>query len=711
VPTAAETCALALQHHQAGHLNQAEQLYRQVLQADPGHADAHHLLGALAYQLGRYDQAVTSIRQAISVNPGAAIYYSNLGLVHEALGQLEEAVAHYQDALRLEPGFAEAHSNLGKTLQAQGRLEEAVSHLQTALRIRPDYAEAHNNLGTALVAQERIDEAEVCFRRALQINPNFAKAYNNLGNAFEQKDKREEAIRCFRQALTIDPNFVEAHDNLGITFERHDNVDEAIRCFQNALRIKPDFARGHYNLGCALMDQGRPDLAVACFEEALRLKPDLTTAQSNLLFALNYDPQADPDAVFAAHCSWGRLHEQTPLPGEKRSGTVLRTAAKPQAAVSLPNDPAPERRLRIGYVSPDLRAHALTRYLEPVLANHDPRQVEVICYAEVPHPDAVTTHLQSLVQGWRWTNRLKDAEVAQGIRDDGIDILVDLAGHTRNSRLLVFARKPAPVQVTWLGYMNTTGLAAMDYRLTDEVLDPPGQPVRDTEELMRLPGGMCCFAPPVDAPAVAPLPALRENHFTFGSLHNLFKLNGRVFDHWSAVLRALPTARLLMFHQTLTGTACEHLRHQFTERGIAKERLDLRRGSSVPGYLGVYGEIDVSLDAFPCTGGVTTCESMWMGVPVLTLAGVRPAGRNSAALLASVGLTDWTAQTPEQYVALAVRHANDLDRLTQLRAGLRDRMSATLCDARRFTRVLEDAYRTMWRRWCAKQKEQPQEVK
>ena len=249
--------------------------------------------------------------------------------------------------------------------------------------------------------------------------------------------------------------------------------------------------------------------------------------------------------------------------------------------------------------------------------------------------------------------------------------------------------------------MNTTGLAEMDYRITDGVLDPQGEPVRNTEELVRLPGGLCCFAPPADTPDVASSPALKNGHLTFGSLSTLFKLNGRVFDLWSQVLKALPTARLLMFRSTLTPSVQDRIRRQFTRRGIEGERLDLRQGTAAEGYLGVYSEIDVSLDTFPCTGGVTTCESLWMGSPVLSLRGVRPASRNSAAILTRVGLSDWAVETPDEYVALAMRRASALDELATLCAQLRDRVTATLCDAGKFTRTLEDAYRTMWHKWCA----------
>jgi protein O-GlcNAc transferase len=614
VDWAAETFALAWKHHQAGSFVQAEQLYREILQADPVHVDAWCFLGGVYQAQGRLAEAETHFRRAAELMPDHPSAGDCLGVVVANQGRLEEAGEVFEHLLRCRPATAQLYNNIGYLRYQQARLAEAVAHYHQALRLNPDAPEIHNNLGLALADQSKLDLAVAHCRQALQLRPDFALAHNNLG---------------------------------------------------------------HFQLKL-----GRADLAFRSFQQALRCDPDLVTAQSNLLFSVNYDPEATAEFVFAEHCRWGRLFD--------------RRASRPPPT----NDRSPERRLRIGYISPDLRIHPLTRYLEPVLAHHDPHQVEVFCYADVAVPDAATKRLQKLAHSWRWINGLSDAQAAECIRGDSIDILVDLAGHTAGNRLRVLAYKPAPVQATWLGYMNTSGLAAVDYRLTDAVLDPPGQAVRDTEELVRLPGGMCCFAPPTDAPDVGPLPALEKGHLTFGSLHNLFKLNGRVFDLWSQLLMALPTARLLMFRDTLTGTAQDYVRKQFTERGIGGERLDLRQGSCAPGYLGIYGEIDVSLDAFPFTGGVTTCESLWMGVPVLSLCGVRPAGRNAAALLATVGLNDWVVQTPQQYVALAVGMASELDRLSGLRAGLRDRVRATLCDAARFTRELEEAYRTMWRRWC-----------
>jgi protein O-GlcNAc transferase len=790
VATIAEVYALALQTHQAGHLQQAEQLYLRILQAVPEHAAAHHSLGVLAYQTGRCDLALASIRQAVHLQPTVAGYHSNLGLAYETLGRLGEAIAEYQWAIQLQPDSADAHNNLANVLRRLGRLDEAVTHCRQALRIRPEYpeaynnlasallqlgqtdeaivqfrqalqlkpsypeahsnlglalsaknlldqaighyqqalrlnpdsAEAHNNMGSALVSQGKPAQAEIHCRHALRIRPDYSEAFNNLGNALQDQRKLPAAVDCYREALRFNPKSPEAHYNLGNALREMGNLDEAGDWFQKALRLRPQFPFALNNLGNVFLKQGRLDQAIESFQRAVQLEPDFVLAQSNYLFCLNYDPEADPDTVFAEHRRWGQSHGQTAASGGQPDGS----------AASHANDPDPERRLRIGYVSPDLRYHAVTRYFEPVLAHHDPRQVEVFCYAEMVFADKVTERLQKFAHQWRWICRKSDEQVAARIREDRIDILVDLAGHTAGNRLCVFALKPAPVQATWLGYLNTTGLKAIDYRITDDVLDPlsgvrcPESGVRssrsevhdlssgtglrtpdsgriyDTEELFRLPDGMCCFAPDPDAPALTPPPACRCGYVTFGSMHSLFKLNARVFDLWSRVVHAVPSSRLLLFRDTLTATSQEYIRREFKDRGIENERLDLRKGTDAPGYLAVYEEIDVSLDTFPYSGGVITCESLWMGVPVLSLRGQRPAGRNSTALLARVGLADWAVGTPEEFVAAAARLPQELERLAQIRAELRERMTATLCDARRFTRGLEDAYRTMWRRWCEK---------
>lgn len=755
MPNISDTFDLALQHHRAGNLAQARDLYCQILDADPNHIDALHLLGMIAHQAGQHELAIALIRKSIAAGGVNAILYSNLGAAHQALGQLSVAAACYRQALHLQPDSAESHNNLGVALMEQGRADEAIASFQQALKLQPQFAMSHNNLGNILKEQGKLAEAEASYRQALRFQPEFVLAHNNLGNVLKDQGKLAEAETCYRQAMNLQPEFAEVHNNLGSVLRSQGKLTEAITSYEQALRLKPDFAEAHNNLGVALMDQGKlkealphyqqavtlrtedtsaqnnlgvalmeegklqealacffeavriqPDSveahnnlgnalmkqgkreeAIACYREALRLKPDFAYAHSNLLFSLNYDPHADPDAVFAEHRRWGTLRG-------------LEGAGRAAATAPPVHDPDPERRLRIGYVSPDFRGHALICCFEPILANHHPDRVEAICYAEVRAPDATTARLQALAHGWRSTIGLNDAQMADLIRQDRIDILVDLAGHTANHRLRVFAHKPAPVQVTYLGYPNTTGLTTVDYRLTDAVLDPPGAPwgTRYTEQLVRLEAGFCCFAAPQAAPEINPLPATQAGRVTFGSLHNLAKLNDDVVNLWCQVLQAVPTARLLLFRNTLTGETRDFIRRLFTERGIAADRLELRHEGNP---LAAYADIDLSLDVFPWTGHVISCESLWMGVPVLTLRGKRAASRLTASVLTRLGLTDLIADSPEQYVSLAISLARDLDRLAQLRCELRERMRTRVGDGLVFTRGLEEAYRVMWHNCCA----------
>jgi protein O-GlcNAc transferase len=681
--TIAEAYALAMQHHQSGNLLQAEQIYRLILQADPNEANAHHLLGVVACQRGQADQGVQSIRRAIALFPTATAFHCNLGAALESLGQSEEAAASFRQALLIDPANAAAHYNLAKTLHQGGALQESIEHYQTALQYQPVYPEAQNGLSSLFLTQGKHTEAEELCRAALANAPTLVEAHVNLALALQKQGKTDAAIASLKEALRLDPNYAIAWNNLGVVFRELGQRESARQCLERAVQLKPDFAEAQNNLGTEQLQQGNLELALASFRKAVSLQPRYDAAWMNLAGTLNYDPEAAPEEIFDVHRRWGQLHEPA------------------QRATSFRNHRDPQRRLRIGYVSPDLRYHALARYLEPVLANHDPVQVELYCYAEAEKCDAVTARLQKWVPAWRNVAGQTDQQVYETIQRDGIDILIDLAGYTAGNRLPVFAMKPAPVQATWLGYLNTTGLAAVDYRVTDDILDPPEQPVYGTERLMRLPGGFCCFGPPEDAPAVAPLPALSVGYLTFGSLHNVIKVNRRVFDLWSLLLRRLPKTRLLMFHHTLTRQVQQFVRREFEKRSIEVHRLDLREGHHDPGYLEVYREIDISLDAFPCTGGVSTCESLWMGVPMLTLCGARPMGRNSSALLSRVGLCEWIAQSPEEYVNIASGMAQQFEKLASLRGNLRSQMAATLCDAPRFTQELENAYRQMWRKWCA----------
>jgi protein O-GlcNAc transferase len=406
-----------------------------------------------------------------------------------------------------------------------------------------------------------------------------------------------------------------------------------------------------------------------------------------MLLALNYDPP-DADSVFNEHVNWGNRHG---------NGGGISFAQRNLREIDRP--------LRVGYVSPDFYLHAVTFFFEPLLAHHDRSKIVPLCYSETRKPDAVTARLRSHSAQWRDIYGMSDAQVVSRIRADEIDILVDLAGHMGDNRLTVFSGKAAPIQVAWLGYPNTTGLTTIDYRLTDAVADPPGLTDRYyTERLFRLPRGFLCYQPPVSAPAVGAPPFRMKRGVTFGSCNNLSKVTFGVIGLWSAILRAVPGSRLILKAASLTDIPTrEPYYREFEKHGIPRDRLDFRGINwKLADHQSVYNEIDVALDPFPYNGATTTCEAMWMGVPVITLAGNVHAGRVGASILAQMGLTDLVAESLDDYIRIAVELAKDPTRLLELRASLRDRMTTSpLCDAKAFALAVEDAYRTMWRNWCS----------
>lgn len=530
----------------------------------------------------------------------------------------------------------------------------------------------------------RFHDAEVLCRRLLQEQPNNADAWQLLGMLGHQAGQPQAAIELIRRALSLAPDQAGYWNNLATVYHDIGDLDKAAQCLTEALRRRPDYAAAHNNLGEVNKARGRIGDALASYRAALAHQPDLVPARSNYLMTLLYDPDLPIAEVRAEHLRWGRPPASVVLPGP------------------FPNEPDPDRPLRIGYVSPDFRKHAVARFFEPVLEHHDRTQFEVFLYSEHPGGDAVTERLRARAAGFYRTVRRTSAEVAQQVRDDRIDVLIELAGHTRNNRLDVLACKPAPVQVTYLGYPYITGVPEIDYRMTDAVLDPPGSPDGPPERLVRLPGTFACFRPPDAAPAVAPAPSLKSGFITFGSHHPLIKLNDAVLALWRRVLETLPTSRLLFLRDQFTPSARAEFLARMKRLGLPDDRIDLRQsGSDEASYLSFYQHIDIILDCFPFTGHTMTCEALWMGVPVLTLRGDRPAGRLSASVLTKLELPDLIAQTPEEYVQIAAALATAPRRLAQVRADLRERMRQRLCDGSTYTRGLEAAYRQMWRDWCS----------
>ena len=620
--------------------------------------------------------------------PDFAKAYSNLGDALMGQGKFGEAVAACRQAIGIKPDLAEAHSNLGNALFGQHKLEKAVAAYRQAISIKPDFAEAHSNLGNALSGQGNLDEAIAACRRAIGIKPDFAKAYSNLGNALFGQHKLEEAVAAYRRAIGIKPDLAEAHSNLGGGLAAQGKLDEAVAAYRRAIGIRPDLAEAHSNLGNALFGQHKLEEAVAAYRQAIGIRPDFAGAHSNLLLCLNYDDKLTNDHLFAAHREWDeRYGERAPT------------------FTTYDNDRDATRRLRIGYLSPDFRQHSVAYFVEPLLRGHDRQKVEVFCYAEVTWPDSVTTRLQGLADHWLVTVGLSDQRLAERIRTDGIDILVDVAGHTAGNRLLVFARKPAPVQVTWLGYPNTTGLKALDYRLVDAVTDPAGEAdVWASETLVRLEDGFLCYGGLRDGPEPTPPPCLKTGTVTFGSFNNPAKISTVTFDAWAKLLSWLPQARLILKGISFADAATRALfLARLGEGGVAADRIELV--TWLPGateHLALYHRVDIALDPFPFNGTTTTCEALWMGVPVITLKGHRHAGRVGASLLTKIGLTDLIANSIEDYVEIAVALAGNSGRLDDLRRALRPRMATSpMCDEGAFACKVEAAFRSMWQHWCA----------
>jgi predicted O-linked N-acetylglucosamine transferase (SPINDLY family) len=552
------------------------------------------------------------------------------------------------------------------------------------------------NLAIVYSRTGAIGEVERCCRQAISIRPDIVDTHFNLGVALYMQGKVDDAIRSYRDALKLKPNHILALFNLGKALLTVSLLDEALSCCVRVLRMKPtpadnvpgDFiSTVHHAMASVLKAQGRIKEAIVYYQQTLSLNPGLAKANSDLLLALNYE-STDAAAVFNEHVRWGKRHGHVSLQDYVHN-----------------NSKVIDRPLRVGYVSPDLYKHVIPLFFEPLLVNHDRSRIVPICYAEAWKQDEVTEHLRSLSAQWRNTCEMNDEQLANQIRADGIDILVDLAGHTAKSRLTVFSRKPAPVQVSYLGYPNTTGLATVDYRLTDAMADPPEQTDSFyTESLVRLPRGFLCYQPPESESVIGPLPSLTTGHITFGSFNNLSKITSGTIALWSSILHAVPHSRLILKNSSFKDIPTQqYYYHEFAKHGITGDRLDLLGPIwDTTGHQSVYNQIDIALDPFPYNGTTTTYEALWMGVPVITLAGKMHAGRVGVSILTQLGLTEYIADNSDHYVKIAAELANNPMRLSELRATLRHRIAnSPMSDAKAFTRDVEEAYRMMWSKWCA----------
>jgi predicted O-linked N-acetylglucosamine transferase (SPINDLY family) len=565
-----------------------------------------------------------------------------------------------------------------------GRLDLAEEIYRRILAVEPDLAPAHSDLGCILQRQGQLDAAIASYQRALQLAPHLAHAHNNLGEAYRVQGDLRQAETCFRRALALTPDSAVVHGNLGTVLHRRGNLDEAVACYRRGLAIAPGDPANHANLANALKDQGQLAEALAEYRQALALDPAFAAAHSDLLYTMLLAPEFDARAIYEEHRRWNRLHAEP-----------LRRFLRPHA-----NDRSPDRRLRVGYVSPDFGDNPVGRFLLPLLETHDRRAVEVFCYNSNPASDAIGKRCHAAADAWRDVFPLTDEQLAQAVREDQIDILVDLTLHAANSRLLVFARKPAPVQVTYLAYCGTSGLDTIDYRITDPYLDPPGGEPFYSEQPVCLPETYWCYRPLDIVPPVGDLPALTAGHTTFGCLNNFCKVSAPALDLWARLLAAVPASHLLL--HAYPGSHCDRVRQGLARHGVAPERVAFVDFLPTDQYFQLYQRIDVALDPFPYGGGTTSCDALWMGVPLVTLIGRTGVGRGGLSILSNLGLAELAAPNPEQYLQIAARLATDRSRLADLRATLRERMQhSPLMNAPRFAHHLETAYRHIWHQWCA----------
>jgi len=721
----------AIQYQQSGQLEQAESIYHNILKINENDANALHLMGVIAYQKKDYDTAVEWINKAIAVNAYASGFHNNLGNVFYAQGKFDEALRCYQRALALEPNYDEAHYNLGVVLEEQNKIEDAITcyqnaliinsnhvsahynlgevfhkqkkfaeatiYYQNALAINPDHPEALNNLGNILCGQMKFAEAVTCYQHALTINPNSTETLNSLAVALYKQGKFEEAIDSYQRVLEINPNIVETINSIGGIYYRQGRFAEAVEYYKQALDVDPNHIWAINNLGNVYKSKGLVDESIQYLKKIFEIRPDYAASHSNFLLTLNYSMSYDRASLFKEH---QHFNEQHALP--------LAEFIKPHL-----NERDPDKRLKIGYISQDFRKHSVAYFIEPILANHDSEQFEIHCYYNHTQKDEVTERLKQYADQWTDTAELSDEEVAERIRQDEIDIMVDLMGHTGMNRILVFARKPAPVQMAYLGYANTTGLTTIDYHLTDYYTDPEGTTEEfNSETVIRMPNSYFCYAPGDETKniQVNPSPAIQKGFITFASFNVRPKLSPLLLKLWSKILHEVPNSKLFLKSRNYTDVVSQTdkierqkiFEEYFADLDVEFDRVTIEGFSpSIQEHLEMYHNVDIVLDSFPYNGATVTCEALWMGVPVVTLVGETHVSRMGQSILSTLGLEELIAYTPEEYVDICVNLAGDLEYLEMLRGEMRELMLASpLMDGKTFTSELESHYHAMWKKWC-----------
>ena len=665
--------------------SEAVNCYEQALKLQPDLVAAYVGLGATLKAIGQPLDAEACYKKALDIDPNHSGVCNNLGILFQETERVAEAEICYRAAIAMKSDSVSAYNNLGLLLKSMGKISEAEANYRSALELDVNNSEALNNLGLLLQDQLMLDDAMALFRRLLSIKPNYPEANCNLAMVFNQQSRFSEAERYLHIAIQEKPDFADAHNNLGIVLWRQGRMADSEKSFLRALQIKPRYVEALNNLSGTYRDQGRATEAVACFRKVLEIKPGYHSAFSNMLFSLTHNAELSAQDLFAEHCRFGEQYEAPlkPLWTQHANSKEL------------------ERCLRIGFVSGDFRNHAVANFIEPVLENlASYSTLSLYAYSTSIVYDEVSDRLQKHFKQWEQVAILSPSDLAEKIRADGIDILIDLSGHTADNRLLSFAYKPAPIQASWIGYPGTTGLTAIDYYLADRFLLPPGKlDDQFTEKLVQLPASVP-FLPSPASPPVNRLPALSNGFVTFASFNRPSKISREVVALWALVLHALPNARMLLGSMHQDGNN-EAILKWFAQEGIALERLILHPRSDIISYLSLHQQVDICLDAFPYNGGTTTWHAIWMGVPTLTLTGDMMQSRVGAWALCQLGIDGFDVSRKDEFVQQAVFWAENLDVLAEVRANMRTRFAKSpIGRPDVIAQGLESALRTMWKRWC-----------
>lgn len=710
--------ALAIRHEKAGQISQALSACESLAIARPNDLDVLCLLGKLRIQQGNLDGAATVLAKAVSLDPKSTEAMLQSGRLHHKRAEYEAATRFFEAILQLDPNHAGAHFGLGNVDLATGQLDAALAHFTSAIACNPQHAEAHCNRGVIYERKRDPRQAAEAYERALAINPALGIAHFNLGRLlmaagelqralhhvgkvvaldpssaddWDIKGRLHHAVRdlepakeAYERALAIDPNLYEVHNNLGVVCQMLGQYDAGIKSFQAALASHPAYVTARSNLGIAFLSMGKRDDALGALRQAVRDAPNDPSIYSNYLFCVSHDEQMSAKEVFDEHRRFGDRFE-APF-----------RAHWPHHV----NSRNPDRRLRVGFVSADLYAHAASTFIEPIWSALDQDKFEIWAYANNTNEDAVTHRLKQWPKSWKAVSAMNDDDFARCVQEDEIDILFDLSGHSTGNRLPVFARKPAPIQVSWIGNPNTTGLTAIDYYLADRFCAPPGlMDALFTEKIVQL-ACTATFQPHPGAPEVSELPALRGESFTFASFARSNKITEGTIRLWGRVLNAVPNSRMLIGGLSDPARMRE-ITDQFELHGVNPDRLLFRPRMSIEEYLALHADVDLIMDTFPFGGGTTTCHALWMGVPILSLTGGTMSSRVGAVLNGQIGLPDFTVDTEAEFVRLAEYWANNLDKLSSLRATLRSRCaSSALLQPSVVARSLEAAMRQMWVLWC-----------